>query len=85
MKLLSTCLLYTSYSEATGYTLVELETNKRPTRFWSRNIDKSPNQNLEIPLSHKYDNPKKRMEKLGEKRIERFNKRTNSSHSMKEK
>ena len=62
-----------TYSEATGYTPVELETNKKPNRFWSKNIDKPPNQNLQIPVSHKYDNAKKRMEKLGEKRIERFN------------
>ena len=60
-----------NYSEATGYTPMELEEDKKPTRFWTKYINKPNKQN--VPISVKIGYARQRIIETGNKRVERFN------------
>lgn len=62
-----------NYSEATGYPPIELESNVKPTRFWTKYVKKPENQNVPMPHANKLEYAKQRIIKRGDKRIERFN------------
>ena len=62
-----------SYSEATGYTPIELEEDKKPNRFWTKYIHKPNNQNVPVPISVKIGYARQRITERGNKRVERFN------------
>lgn len=69
-----------NYNEATGYTPIELEQGHQPYRFRKRYNHKPDNQNVSIPLNIKIEHAKNRTIKLGNKRIERFNRTLKLQH-----
>ena len=71
-----------NYSEATGYTPIELVEDKKPNRFWTKYIHKPNNQNVPVPISVKIDYAKQRIIERGNKRVERFNLTHNYNNLM---
>lgn len=62
-----------NYNETTSYTPTELETGRKPVRFWKDYIQKPENANMQIPLEMKLEHVKRRIVTQSEKRIQRFN------------
>ena len=59
-----------NYSETTSYTSLEIEEDRKPERFWRKYIQKPANQNIQIPISVKIENAKRRIREKGNKRVE---------------
>ena len=62
-----------NYSEATNYMPIEIEEDRKPERFWRKYIQKPANQNIQIPISIKIENAKRRIREKGNKSVEQFN------------
>ena len=62
-----------NYSEATSFTPIEIQEDRKPERFWRKYIQNPANQNIQIPISVKIENAKRRIKEKGNKRVEQFN------------
>lgn len=62
-----------NYSEATGYTPLELSENKIPKRFWHNMINKPENYNVDLPIQIKINRAERQLYHQAGKRRDRYN------------